>query len=249
MTILSDIITEAYRESNLIAVGTQPTTAEQAEAVKLLERFINTLFGAEAGEKLLPINIGKNNTDYEAFFYDGIEDWFLPLNKRVMLNLEDPKSILLHPIPQDGSRLGVLDVSGNVATYNFTINGNGRNIEGQPSVVLDEDGVNRQWFYRADLGSWERLTDLDITSESPFPSEYDDLLIIGLAIRLASRNGKPMAPESTFTFNRLTKDFKANYAQTIQQPSELALIRTPGTWWYRGYYGSEQAFLRGDPLW
>lgn len=251
MAIISDIITEAYRESNLIAIGTTETPAEQAEALKLLNRFITTLFGGEAGETLLPINVGSNNvsSDVETFFYDGLEDWFLPLNKRVMLNLTGPKTMKLDPMPQDGSRFGILDVSGNTSTYNFTVEGNGRTIDGNTTLVVDTDGYNEQWFYRADLGDWKKLSNLTLSDEMPFPDEYADVLIIGLAQRLSSRQGKPLAGETIASYQRVIRDFKARYVQRIFTPSELALIRTPGTWWTRYYSGSNKAFLRGDPLW
>lgn len=249
MSLISDIITEAYRESNLIAVGTTETAAEQAEALKLLGRFINSLFGEESGELFQAINIGHNNVDYDFTFYDGIEDWYIPLNVRLMLNLEGPKSTKLHPYPCDGARLSVIDISKNLDENNFTLQGNGRTIQGQPSITLNEDGFNGEWFYRDDIGDWSKLTNLELTDPSPFPTKYDDLLIIGLALRLAPRTGTPLSAESVSTYNSLLKKIKAQYTQNIPKSSELGLIRTPGIRWIRGYYSWPEAFNRGYPVW
>jgi hypothetical protein len=51
-TAASSLIQSAYREGNLIAVGTTPTTAEQAEALLLLNNFVLGIFGYEMGENL-----------------------------------------------------------------------------------------------------------------------------------------------------------------------------------------------------
>ena len=51
MTVtVSQIITEAYRESNNIPVGTVPTTNEQNEAVLIFNRLVKSMFGNEAGD-------------------------------------------------------------------------------------------------------------------------------------------------------------------------------------------------------
>ena len=44
-TLVSQIIEDAYREANLIAVGESPTTAQQTEGLRLYNRFITSLFG------------------------------------------------------------------------------------------------------------------------------------------------------------------------------------------------------------
>lgn len=249
MAILSDLITDAYRESNLIAVGTTETPAEQAEGLKLINRFIESLFGEEAGENLQAMNVGRNNVDYDWLYFEGFEDWYIPLDTRLMLNLEDTKTLRIHPMPNDGSRLAVIDVTGNLSTYPFTLEGNGRNIEGSPTLTLNTDGFSGEWFYRDDLANWSKLTNLELTDPSPFPSEFDDMLSIGLAIRLSPRQGAAMSEESISAYNRLMRSFKSRYKQTIPKPSELALIRTPGIRWTRGFYSWPEAFNRGYPIW
>lgn len=249
MATISEIITEAYREGNLIAVGTTETEAEQAEGLKLLNRLISSLYGYEAGELLNPWNVGRNNVEYGGTYFEGFEDWFVPVNSRLMLNLEGSRTLRLHPAPDNGARLSVIDVSKNLEDNPLTLEGNGRLIEGFPTITLNEDGYSGEWFYRDDLATWMKLSDLTLTDPSPFPSEYDDMLSIGLAIRLAPRHGFTVSQESLSTFNRLTKTFKSQYKQIIPKASELALIRTPGIRWTRGFYSWPEAFSRGYPLW
>src|SRR3546814_1582913 len=91
-----------------------------------------------------------------------------------MLNLEEPVDLYLHPEPDDGSRFAVIDASENVATFNTTLYGNGRLIEGAFTQLLNEDGVDKEWFYRADLGNWLLYAPLTIVLEFPFPEEFED---------------------------------------------------------------------------
>lgn len=52
MTQATWIIQSMFREGNLIAAGAQPTTAEQTEALYLLNRLVDGVFGFEMGENL-----------------------------------------------------------------------------------------------------------------------------------------------------------------------------------------------------
>jgi hypothetical protein len=50
-TLVSEIIVQAFREGNFIAVGESTTAEELAEAVPKLNNFLNSLFGIELGEQ------------------------------------------------------------------------------------------------------------------------------------------------------------------------------------------------------
>jgi hypothetical protein len=251
MTTLSSIIKDAYRESNLIAISATPTDLEIAEALQLLNRHINNIIGTELGELLEDANLGLNNVTRQSFNGEWLSDdlaaWYLPENLRVVANLTEAQTVYLHPNPRDGARFGVTDPSENLATYNLTFNGNGRRVEDATSITLNTNGVVREWFYRGDLSNWVRLTNLTVDDESPFPTEYDDLLIIGLAIRLNPRNGVVADPQSIETYKRILKLFKSRYRQSRQVGSEtqLALFHP----WYRsyGYYSDTNTFDRGRP--
>lgn len=252
-TLISQIIADAYREANLIAVETSPTANQQTEGLRLFNRFLRSLFGNEMGDPLEPVPYGNNNVDTATLrtsYYEGVLNYYIPMNSRLLANLSSAKTLNLYPKPVDGARLAVVDASSNFATYNLTLNGNGRKIDGALSVTLSTDDQDTEWFYRADIGEWKQITDLVTSDASPFPIEFDEFLIIGLAMRLASRYGVAMADTSVMLYRRGLSQFRARYQQNEQQSSELGLIRTPGThhdvWdssWNLG-----NAFERGYPF-
>ena len=95
----------------------------------------------------------------------------------------------------------------------LTLDGNGRTIEGVNTKAYTAPVATRQWLYRADLGDWQAVVDMTLTSECPFPSELDDLWICMLAMRLAPRYGKTTAPETARLGLTMLAKLKARYEQ------------------------------------
>lgn len=251
MTLVSQIISDAYRESNLIGVGTSPTSAETTEALRLLNSFITSLFGLEMGENLIDVPLGKNNVDTSTvsdFFFEDSGYLTVPENSRLILNLEAAETVTLPSAPQNGARFAVLDVSGNLSTYNLTVDGNGKKIAGSATATLSTDGLSSEYFYRADLGDWKLLSTLTDTDSSPFPTEYDDFLSLALAMRLNPRNGVALDQQSLLTFARLRKKFISTYSAKYSVGSELGLLYLPSTYKY-GVYPTTRYFELGDGLW
>lgn len=251
MTLISTIITDAYRETNLIARGSTENSGEQTEALRLLNRCIEALFGNEAGDPLEDMLFGRNpNIDeavYDNEFELFIRRWFMPPGYRLKLNLSAPETIKLYPNPEDGAMFSIVDASNNLATNNLTIDGNGSLIEGQTDLVLNTNGYSATWFYRADKGNWQRITDLEATEESPFPKAFDDLLIIELAMRLDPRNGNNLSQISMARYGNMLKKFRARYTQVTEKPLDWALARINGQ--QRRYlqgYSIEGEFERGS---
>lgn len=236
MTTLTNIAISAFRESGIIPVGEMPDSMELSEALEKLQTLIPSLFGIELGEYLTDVNYGTNglsssrqdNEDVTSF----VDSGYIPANTRLVINTDSAKTLYLPPNPKDGARVGVIDASGNFATYNITLNGNSRMIESSATKTLSTNSLVREWFYRADLGSWERVATLTGSSESPFPAEYDDFLAIHLAYRINPRYGATTAPETQMTFQRLQKKFKSQYKQKKTASIEDALLRL-GPSWYR----------------
>jgi hypothetical protein len=230
MTTVSDIILDAYRESNLIPVSTTPTVAEQTEGLRLLNRIFLSAIGNKAGDRLQPFPFGRNNvafpTSYDIDSYIYTSNWFVPLNKQLVLNLTEPKTIRLHPYPQDGSKFGVVDVSENLATFPLTIEGNGRNIDGSPTITLNTDGLKKNWFFKQDLGGWVEIPDT-LAANDPwfFPKEFDDMFITLLAMRLNPRHGQNMSVESAQALKTAQSEFKARYGQERNVTSDPGLYR------------------------
>lgn len=252
-TAVTNLISDAYRESNLMGIGDTPTSAEQTEALVLLNRFIDSLFGAEMGENLINIPLGTHNmanTTFVPIFYPNMLNQSLPVNVRLLCNLDSAQTVNLNPQPFDGSRMQFVDVSGNFQTFPLTIVGNGRNIMGNPSLVLSANNYNQSFFYRGDLANWQILNDLTLTDSSPFPEEFDDMLIVGLAMRINVRNGIQMNPETADRYRKIKGQFYARYAQKPQVGSELGLLRIPSNRAYRYFTNYDfGGFQRGIPWW
>lgn len=231
MALVHEIIKDAYREANLIPITQSPTLDEQSEGLRLLNRFVRSVFGSEAGDKLQSLAVGVNNvtTTNSLPTYDFTGQEYAPLNARLVVNITVPTTINLHPDPEDGARIAVVDASGNFNTNNVTLAGNGRKIAGAATAVLNTASLKKEWFYRADLGDWQVISDLGLNDTFPFPMEFEDLFVIGLATRLNPRNGASIDEQAMMNFRRQRNLFRARYSQSIQQASEDGLVKLTGT--------------------
>ena len=249
MTLVSEIITDAHRQSNLLPIGTAVTTAQTTEGLRYLNRLVRSVFGFEVGELLEPLPIGRLGIDSPSGFpyYSQVPggDWYVPVNKRLMLNLSAAQTVFLHPQPNDGARFAVVDASNNLATFNLIVDGNGRNIETTATVTLNVNGTAREWFYREDLGNWLKTTALVAADTFPFPEEFDDYFITMLAMRLNPAYGMTLDSQSVEIMKRAKTQIQARYAQIIQQSSESGLLRMPRTAKDRDRYSRD--YGEGDP--
>lgn len=230
MTVTSQLIIDAFRQSNLIALGVTPTQAQTGEALRYLNRLVKSVFGNEAGDPLTSFPIGSKNINRPSGYpwWNTVpdNDWFVPENTRVMLNLDQKDvKLYLHPAPNDGSRFAAVDASGDLSEYPIAIWGNGNFIEGTEMVTLNEDNLTAEWFYRADLGNWVKSAPLDAVGVFPFPEEFDDFFITMLAIRLNPSYGAALDEQSRLVLNRSRSQLRSRYDQDIMVRSELALIR------------------------
>lgn len=229
MTLTSDILSDAYRQSNLIAIGVPLTTAQQTEALRYLNRIVKSVLGNEVGDPLTAFPIGRDNINRPSGYpwWDTVpsNDWFVPNNIRVMLNITAPISLYLHPDPNDGSRFAAIDTSGDLSTYPATVYGNGRTIENALSIVLNTNGYDAEWLYRGDLGNWQKCIPLNYGDTFPFPEEFDFFFIGQLAMHLNPTFGVQMDGQTQATFARAKTQLRARYTQNIPARSELALIR------------------------
>jgi len=259
MTTVSQIITDAYRQGNVIAIGTLPSAAQQEEGLRYLNRIVRSTLGNEAGEPLEAFPIGGNNigrpTGYPWYQSSPDGNWFLPENKRMMVNATKATSIYLHPKPNDGARLGLSDLSGNLSTYPMTIYGNGRTVEGQISLTFNTDNIDYEWFYDDTTGNWARVVPLDdLNGTFPFPEDFDFYFICMLASTLNPAYNIQADAQSVMNYNRAKSQLRARYHNIIPVGSEDGLVRMPRTaldrdmWGNRWqYYDPNYAFIFGVP--
>jgi len=230
MALVSQIITDAFRESNILPIGQLPSAAEQTEALSLFNRFLSSVYGTSVSDSFTTINFGNANisSGYNVNLSSvpsGI--WSPPPNTRLAFNNTSVQTVNLNPNPQDGERFSVIDMSNNFATYPVTLVGNGRTIGGALTSVLNTNSLKQDYFFRADIGDWKLVSPLQLTDTFPFPVEFEDLFVLGLALRINPRNGVTLDNQSSVTFKRLFNLFRARYAVKTEVGSEYALVRLP----------------------
>ena len=249
MTAVTDIINSALRETNLIPLGVAPTAAQQTEAFNLLSTIVAGVLGNEAGENLSPFPLGQDNihspSGYPWWSNQLPGNVYIPSNTRVMCNLTGAGNFNMDPRPHDGARMGVVDCSDNLDVNPLTIYGNGRLIDGMPSLVINTPGISKQWVYREDIGSWVTVVPLSLVGQMPWPPEFDDMFIIMLAYRLNPRYGQIIHPASDAALKLAIKKFAARYKQsTTQVPVEDGLLYLTNYYRMYGRYSNRQY---GDP--
>lgn len=239
MTTATSLITSAYREGNLIPVGTTPTVNEQNEALERLNRIIQGTFGHEMGEPLMdwlvpapqrtaPIAANYPQLPYPQgldadllttpFAFDQTSNIFQfpPRNSRIVWG-NVSFTAYFPEMPNDGSRMAIVQGSGagdgGQPAQTLTLNGNGRTIQGSNTQALASPLTPTEWVYRADLADWQKVQDMALNDNCIFPPEHDDLWIVWLAIRLAPRYGKTISPETDQVGLTALKRFQARYRQ------------------------------------
>lgn len=217
--LVADAINAAYRENNIVVVGEEPTAAETAEGLTLLNTFWRALLGHNIGENLTPWPVPPptNQTGIPEYIVRedlGSPFYLLPLqNTRLQIAISTATSIKFPANPDDGARMAIVDVGS--GAVQLTLHGNGSLIEGQTQVVDTVAAFSgKTYFFRADLASWQPIEELALDDQLPLPQEYDDLFITALAIRLAARHDKEIAQETVAVFNDLLSKAKARYTQT-----------------------------------
>jgi len=237
MTTVAAIIRRAYRESNLLGINAQLTAEQETEGLDLLNGLIPATIGQEVGGVLRDLAIG-GEYDRSAV----TSDW-VPENARLILNLNGAYTFRLHPNPYEGQRLALADVAGNLATYNVVLDGNGRKIEGAPSLTLSTNGQMSEWLYRADLADWVKIATLATTDQMPFPVEFDDYFRILLAMRLNPAYGQQIQIDSATWLQAQATRLQARY----RRPRDLQDWGTYGLLnQHERHFGiSNAAFNRG----
>jgi hypothetical protein len=221
MSTAAELIQRGYREDNIVPIGESPTAAEQTEALTVLNNIISSLYGFELGEQLMdwPVPPPQRTAPVSAHFplrpyKDDLPAnvWpYPPGNTRLMTSITANTAVYLQQHPNDGARVSFVNVG--MGAFTLTLNANGRLIENATTAALTSAESPRSWFYRADLGNWQRIADLLAGDQSPFPAEFDDLLICRLSMRLAPRNGKQASDETIRRAGELLVKMKSRYRQ------------------------------------
>lgn len=227
MATLRDIVVDSFRESGITGVGLEPEADEFDQGLRRLISIIKSVYGNEMGEPLRSLNFGtyslSNRFSKDEDVSSVINSVYIPNNVRLVFNTNASNTLYLQPNPNDGARVAVVDSQGNFGTSPQTLNGNGRLIETTQSVLLNTNGLNREWFYRADLGQWVRVTDLTANDDMPLPPEFDDFFITLLAFRINPSYGAETSQETNEILKSMQRHIRSRYAQEAEQTSEYGL--------------------------
>jgi hypothetical protein len=238
-----ELVVAAFREGNLKPISEPITDAEKEEALARLNNIITALFGHDLGEHLrdwavpppqrtAPVSAQYPLAPYTADLPSGV--WpYPPGNTRLLVSITGNATIYLQQKPNDGARLSYVDVG---STATLTVDANGRLIDDALSITLVAADSPKTWFYRGDLGEWQALIPLNLGSSSPFPDEFDDLLICRLAMRLSGRYGNEPRSDTINTYKEMLVKLKARYKQPTAEVGGGANAPT-----------TEQSYANGNP--
>jgi len=253
VTLISSILVDAFRESNILPLGQVPTANQGTEALRLLQQLFGAVYGSDAGEALSDWVLGYYGQDDPNLSTDNQHPVDCldnpPINKRLIALNAAAMTVYLTPHPQDGSRMALIDPFGRLAVVPVTLDANGRTIEGAPTVLLNTNGTNREWFYRADLGTWMKLTELSADDEMPFPVDFDIFFSILLAMRLNPRYGRTIDAQTQAMLKSQRQDFVARYLQSrpleVDDSISWPFMSRQGYDRFRSF-SSNAAFNRGN---
>jgi len=246
MTMTQEMVKQGLRESNLIAITADPTAAQLEEGLAKLQSIVSSVFGHEVGERLEDWPIGTTGVDeYRSNWSQA--DWSTPpTNVRLLMNSSASETIELEPMPQNGARIQLVDIAGDLANYPIRIDGNGRLIEDAAYLDIAVPGINREWLYRGDLGKWVVITDLVLEDDFPFPTKYDDYFQTMLAGRLNPRYGRTLDQQSVQMLQRSLGHLRSDFRQTRNVRLDPALSRrsdTPSGRGGTGYSGRRYGWM------
>lgn len=221
--LVSRVIQQAYRESNLIALEADPSANQTTEALERLNSLIAALIGFEVGDALFDWPVGTENLVASTTWNS--DQWERVIAQaRIIVNLQQASTLYLPPDPDDGARLAIVDPRGLLATYPYTLDANGRIIEGATTITLSTANLTREWLYRADLGQWVRFSTLVSSDELPFPAAFDDFFITKLAMRLNPRYGRSIDEQTALMLSSQESKLRARYHQTRAVPADLGAV-------------------------
>lgn len=227
MTLVSEIITQSLRESNVIAISASPTPDEATEALDRLQSVVLSVLGNEIGYVLEDWNVATATSILKPSGFAAPTSGFtVNPQSRLICNLTEETTLNLDPQPQDGQRLAIVDAKNNFSTFNLILNGNGRLIEGSTSQTISTDLTRKQWVYRSDQSNWVTVDPITSGGEMPFPEEFDDYFIILLAMRLNPRFGRPLTEESALRMKQQHEQLLMRYNQSrIREAKQMQAMQ------------------------
>lgn len=254
MPLISSIITDAFRETNILPLGKVPTAAQSTEALRLFNAIITSIYGGDAGEELADWPLGTFGRESQADPLAYTNDQLIrpTINRRLLALNTTALTVYLSLYPQDGARMGIADPFGRLNAFPVTLDANGRTIEDAATKVLNVNGTFQEWFYRADLGQWVKISPLVEADNLPFPDEFEAMFVILLAMRLNPRYGRQMGDQSAAVLKQGRTSFVARYLQSqpLQIDDSISWpFMSAQSYDQQREFSSTSAFNRGSYFW
>lgn len=216
MTQCADILENAFYEAGLTTELQNATPTQTNKAMDTLAGIIKFLYGTSAGEQLNAWPLGNFGRAAQYKYLPSLQViQRVPLNAQLIAVNENAITVNLPVNPSDGARFAIIDPFNRLATAPVTVDGNGRTIDGTPTVTFNVNGYSALFFYRDDLAKWVRVTPLLITDEMPFPDEYDEMFKIMMAMRLNPVYGRNLSSTQTMFLKEYRQQFTARYVQSM----------------------------------
>lgn len=220
MTLISDIVSAAWKETNDVALESGPTEAESEHARLMLTRILHATLRFLAGQKLPvwavpPIKGSTTRYNYPLGNMDRnpVADDMMPFppTNRTVRAVTD-YTVFLDPFAEDGAQM-VFTVANPGAV--LTVNPNGLLIDDSASLTVT--GPGQAWlFFRSDLGKWITiLPSYGFDDEMPFPPEYDDYFTVLLSLRLTPLTGREPNAVVMSVASQGESDLRARYFQNM----------------------------------
>lgn len=215
MTTVAQIIEDAFFEAGLTTELQHGTPTQTRRAMTTFAGVVQFMYGTDVGELLQPWPLGNFGRSTQSRMSLSEQQLRYPMqNSRLIAVNENALTVNLPVNPSDGARMGIVDPFGRLSTAPITLDGNGRTISGEPTVVIDTDGDSSVWLYRGDTGNWAIVSPLTISDEMPFPTEYDEMFKIMLAMRLNPVYGRNLSSVQAMFLKEYRQQFAARYVQS-----------------------------------
>lgn len=258
MTILSDIITPAYREANFKAQSQTLTAVEQSEGLALLQSLTDSLVAMVIGTRPTPWYIpSPMKTSAKAYNYPAVpgdpgiqppqDPLYPPPNTRLFLKNTTAEVVYFQYQPEDGAVMEYVD-AGHTATVTFDGNGMFFGLTGLDTTyaVTSKSGqVTRnapiQWVFRGDRAAWVAIETLTADGEMPFPSMFTDYWVTALSIRLAPRFGNDPRETTILRWREMVRFIALQYRQSEEATFRSLGVPSAQAFTERGGY-SDHAF-------
>lgn len=236
-TLLSEIVVQAFREGNFVALGEDTPAEELQEAVPRLRNLISAVMGIELGEHYRDWYVPHAYNPEAPLRYpltptgtggtSALPWQYPPANSRLLVKVDEARTLYFPATPNDGARMAYVDLG---STGDVTLDGNGRLIEGATSISSDIGGApavslsGRQWLYRSDKADWILLVnELKASDTVPLPPEFDDLWVTGLVMRMAPRFQIEIQPSIGERYADMLGRLRKRYKQSERQPTTQEL--------------------------